>query len=373
MSRLQVLLIPISSLALFLSACNKTSEEDGTAPANESSASTQGYSPDPQAFVPAAEVPRTMSEEDRMWTDLYLELNVAQQDYLLLVSPTPRGMKMVDEFIEKYPDSPNLEKAMYLAAISRWQSYDYRSAATKYRAYVAKFPDRNRSSLAMTRYADSLVRSDQAELAIQVVEAFKNRPSALQRQWVLAEALAATGRTDQARKMIMDWLYSPQAASSNPLVVTRVQQLLDRINSMGTEMPAFAFSDAITGEMITSDAYKGKVVLVDFWKSTCNPCMTELPLIMDLYEKYRNEGFEVVTINMDDSFIAMQNASDVIAADWPICHDGLGWQSPIVEAFGATRTPHTILIDRNGVVNAVDVRIKSIERIVPVLLSQPND
>jgi thiol-disulfide isomerase/thioredoxin len=364
----------MSSLALLLSACSETSVNEENAPSDESTASTQGYSPDPEVFVSQPEsAPQNVSEEDQMWTDIYLELNVGQQDYLLMVNPTPRGIEMVDSFVETYPDSANLEKAMYLAAISRWQSYDYLNAATKYGEYVAKYPNRSRSSLAMTRYADSLLRSDQPELALQVVETFKNAPSARQREWIRAEALAVTGRTDEARKIIMDWMYSAEAAAANPLVVTRVQQLLDRINAMGTQIPDFAFSDALTGARVTSDDYKGKVVLVDFWKSTCNPCMTELPLVLDLYEKYRNAGFEVVTINMDDQYTNMQNAADVIAADWPISHDGLGWQSPIVTAFGATRTPHTILVDRNGVIKAVNVRIKTIERLVPKLLAEPTD
>ena len=225
----------------------------------------------------------------------------------------------------------------------------------------------------MTRYADALLRSDQPELAIQAVEAFKSYPAAIQRQWILAEALALTGQVDQARKIIMDWLYSPEAAAANPLVVTRVQQLLDRINAMGTEMPEFAFSDALTGARITSDAYKGKVVLLDFWKSTCNPCMTELPKILDLYEKYQSQGFEVVTFNMDETFSGMQNAADVIAADWPICHDGLVWQSHVINAFGVTRTPHTILVGRDGVIRAVNIRFETIQRLVPVLLAEPTE
>ena len=127
------------------------------------------------------------------------------------------------------------------------------------------------------------------------------------------------------------------------------------------------------GELRSMADYKGKVVLLDFWKSTCNPCMNELPRILDLYEKYRSQGFEVVTFNMDETFSAMQNAADVIAADWPICHDGLVWQSPIINSFGVTRTPHTILVGKNGVIQAVNVRINTIERLVPVLLAEPTE
>ena len=372
MSRPRFLLIPLTSLALMLTACDKPTSENESAPSDDSSASTQGYSVDPDLFVASENQAPVVTEEERMWSEIYLELNVGTQDYLLMVVPTRRGIEMVDAFIEKYPESPFLEKAMYIAAISRWQSYNYSEAAPKYRAYVEKYPDRRRSSLAMTRYAGALLASDQPELAMQVVDAFKSYPAGAQeREWIRVEALALTGQVDKARKIVMDWLYSPEAAASNPTVVNRVQQLLDRINVVGTEMPQFAFSDAITGDRITSDAYKGKVVLIDFWKSTCNPCMTELPMILDLYEKYQGQGFEVVTFNMDETYSSMQNAADVIAADWPICHDGLVWQSPVVPLFGVTRTPHTILVDRSGVVQAVNIRVDTIERLVPALLAQP--
>ncbi len=372
MSRLRLLLISTMSLACVLPACDKPSAEEAEVPSN-GSASTEGYSVEPDSLDTSNFAEPVATEEDLMWADINLELNVGQQGYLIMVVPTARGIQMVDTFIEKYPESPNMEKAMYIAAVARWQQYNYKDAVGKYRAYVERYPNRNRSPLAMTRYADALLRSDQPELAIQVVDAFEGKTSSRERKWIKAESLALTGKVDQSRKLVMDWLYSPEAAVANPLVVSRAQQLLDRINVMGTEMPAFAFSDAITGERVTSDAYKGKVVLVDFWKSTCNPCMKELPQILDLYEKYQSQGFEVVTFNMDETFSGMQNAADVIAADWPICHDGLVWQSPVVELFGVTRTPHTILIDRNGVVRAVNVRIDTIERLVPALLAQPSD
>ena len=131
MSRLHSLLIPITSLAFLLTSCDKPSNESESESSDGGSASTEGYSVDPEPFVATTEVAVPQTEEERMWSDIYLELNVGQQDYLLMVTPTPRGIEMVDAFIEKYPDSALLEKAMYLAAIARWQSYNYADAARK--------------------------------------------------------------------------------------------------------------------------------------------------------------------------------------------------------------------------------------------------
>ena len=109
MSRPQFLLIPLTSLALMISACDRPSTENESTPSDESSASTQGYSTDPDPFVASENQAPVVTEEERMWADIYLELNVGTQDYLLMVVPTTSGIEMVDAFIEKYPESPFLE------------------------------------------------------------------------------------------------------------------------------------------------------------------------------------------------------------------------------------------------------------------------
>ena len=53
-----------------------------------------------------------------------------------------------------------------------------------------------------------------------------------------------------------------------------------------------------TGEKVSLESLKGKVVLVNFWFPTCGPCMNEFPYIQQAYDKYKAKGFEIVAVNI---------------------------------------------------------------------------
>jgi len=65
--------------------------------------------------------------------------------------------------------------------------------------------------------------------------------------------------------------------------------------------PAPPWQVALTdGRTLTSDALKGKVVLVNFWATWCPYCRKERPVIDTFWHDYRDKGFEVVSISVDD-------------------------------------------------------------------------
>ncbi len=51
---------------------------------------------------------------------------------------------------------------------------------------------------------------------------------------------------------------------------------------------------------VTFEGLAGKTVYVDFWASWCAPCLTSLPLYNDMYNKYKDQGLEIVAINVDN-------------------------------------------------------------------------
>src|SRR4051812_35238867 len=57
---------------------------------------------------------------------------------------------------------------------------------------------------------------------------------------------------------------------------------------------------ALDGRKVNIAALKGKVVLIDFWSTTCGPCMREMPALKKLYSKYKIRGFEVIGITLDE-------------------------------------------------------------------------
>lgn len=56
----------------------------------------------------------------------------------------------------------------------------------------------------------------------------------------------------------------------------------------------------LTGGNLELSAYRGKVVLLDFWATWCDPCREEIPRFVDLQDKYGSQGLQIIGVSMDD-------------------------------------------------------------------------
>src|SRR5262245_6094708 len=69
--------------------------------------------------------------------------------------------------------------------------------------------------------------------------------------------------------------------------------------SSGAKAPDFSLP-SLDGKTVRLSDYLGKsVVLIDFWSTTCDPCMAEMPHLVDLYKKHKEKGFVVLAISLD--------------------------------------------------------------------------
>jgi len=68
----------------------------------------------------------------------------------------------------------------------------------------------------------------------------------------------------------------------------------------GSTAPDFSLS-TLSGQTVTLEQYRGKVVLLDFWATWCPPCRMTIPQLIKLQEKYRDEGLVILGISIDDS------------------------------------------------------------------------
>src|SRR5271156_6014076 len=74
---------------------------------------------------------------------------------------------------------------------------------------------------------------------------------------------------------------------------------------------------AVDGTEVDLSQMRGKVVLVDFWATWCGPCMREVPNVVAAYQKYHDQGFEVVGVSLDQDSQRMIAVAREKGMTWP--------------------------------------------------------
>ena len=104
----------------------------------------------------------------------------------------------------------------------------------------------------------------------------------------------------------------------------------------------------VNGKDVRLADYKGKVVLLDFWATWCVPCKIEIPIFIDLYNRYKSQGFEVVSIVLLDRFTNAKPYAAKMQMNYPVL-DGDPAQDKIDDAYGPLfGLPMSFLIGRDG-------------------------
>lgn len=98
------------------------------------------------------------------------------------------------------------------------------------------------------------------------------------------------------------------------------------------------------------DSLQGKVVLVDFWASWCGPCAASFPAMEDLYKRYKDRGFVIVAVSVDEKAGDMQVFLKKHAASFAIVRDA---EHKLVSAVNAQAMPTSFLLDGTGKVRYV--------------------
>jgi peroxiredoxin len=111
-------------------------------------------------------------------------------------------------------------------------------------------------------------------------------------------------------------------------------------------MPVEIFT-TVKGELITTRDLRGRVVLVDFWATDCDPCLREMPQRVELYTDYRQLGFELVAVAMShDRPDRVLSYAENNKLPFKVALDV---QGTIAQDFGDVEAiPTSFLIDKHG-------------------------
>ena len=136
-----------------------------------------------------------------------------------------------------------------------------------------------------------------------------------------------------------------------------LSERVETLKNVEIGMPAvdFALNDT-TGNPIAISAFRGKILLIDFWASWCAPCRQENPNVVKLYNDFRDKGFEIIGVSFDENRSKWIDAIHQDQLTWPHVSDLKGWQSAAGKLYAISSIPATVLLGRDGKIVAKNLR-----------------
>jgi thiol-disulfide isomerase/thioredoxin len=110
--------------------------------------------------------------------------------------------------------------------------------------------------------------------------------------------------------------------------------------------PAFSLS-ARGGKTVDLAQFKGQVVMINFWASWCGPCRTEMPILEDIYKKYKPMGFTMLAVNVEPDTAAAEAWLAKLSkpVTFPVAFDT---DSKVSKLYKVPGMPTTVFVDRKG-------------------------
>ncbi len=134
-----------------------------------------------------------------------------------------------------------------------------------------------------------------------------------------------------------------------------------RLSLVGNKM--YLEGKTLEGKDFDWDGYRGKVVLVDFWATWCGPCRAMLPQLVELHEQYRDRGFDIVGVNLDDDAEAVESFLKENELPWATLFDSHeDSKESMGQYYGIRVIPTTVLIGKDGKVLATNLHGEEIDQ-----------
>ena len=300
-------------------------------------------------------------------------------------------INLVGAYSVKPTDEYKEIKAITKSLRKQSTSEDLEKLVKKSRGFVAAHQDFKRVDEVYYLLGNALVQLDRIEEGIQVFqELIENRPDDRYVQSCLLElglAYDKIGKHDEADGVYQQLVSHPKYGKRSQ--AQRAKKILEQERTerkgelpkppsaqsapgmnlsewIGKPASDFHVTD-LNGEALSLEQYRGQVVLLDFWATWCPPCIAEMPNVKKVYEKYKDQKFQIVGISLDRSKEPLEAYIEKEGLTWLHYWDNIGKVSNL---YKVQAIPSTFLIDGEGVIRKTNLRGHALEHAVAELVGE---
>lgn len=126
----------------------------------------------------------------------------------------------------------------------------------------------------------------------------------------------------------------------------------------------------LNGENLEFSDFKGKYVLLHFWRSDLEASRAENIRLKKWYSQFVKEPFEIIGVSLDTDPEAWERAVLEDNLNWNNISDLKGWDNKIAKRLGISMVPYCLLLDREGMIIGRDPKIEELDKIVPLMLAK---
>lgn len=236
-------------------------------------------------------------------------------------------------------------------------------------------PEAAKAHLMLAQVYSSIGRHDDAIRHVGVFlssDVEKDQKDRLTARFVLANTYVEQEKFDEAEQKFKEALALNRGEDMRTEGYIKNQiARLDALKRLVIGAPAIIFSaKTMSGKNINLGEYRGKVVLLDFWASWCAPCKKEMPNVKKVYKEFRDKGFEIIGISLDNNEAMFKNYVRQQSITWPQVFDGKGWMSEIGRLYAVSAIPATFLLDRDGRIRHKNLRGSELREAIEALLTE---